>query len=206
MSGGSDAPPAEVHIDDLRSPVLSDFQQAALAYGETLDLDFTVDGVLAQKLLELLEDAVPAPARIDDSLTGLGDTGPGVGEREGQVADQFTPFVEGACGNEPAKVHAVHDLFGRVDEVAGVRIPIATPDGAGEFASVTGLEEPDGGLAVLGDRFGLRVDLLIRQRLADVLVVEVVDGELSVPAALRCFICLRRSWKSAKTSGHSVHL
>jgi hypothetical protein len=39
---------AEIHIDDLREPVLNDFQKAALAYGETLDLDFTVEGILKQ--------------------------------------------------------------------------------------------------------------------------------------------------------------
>lgn len=74
MSGGSDAPPAELHIDDLRSPVLSDFQQAALAYGETLDLDFTVDGVLAQ-------------AR---EATGLADFGPDdFLERLGLLVDEW---------------------------------------------------------------------------------------------------------------------
>ncbi|MEO2167904.1 MAG: sulfotransferase [bacterium] len=38
----------EIHIDDLREPILNDFQKAALAYGETLDLDFTVSGILEQ--------------------------------------------------------------------------------------------------------------------------------------------------------------
>ncbi|MFP6663646.1 MAG: sulfotransferase [Deltaproteobacteria bacterium] len=40
--------PGEIHIDDLREPILNDFQKAALAYGETLKLDFTVEGILGQ--------------------------------------------------------------------------------------------------------------------------------------------------------------
>lgn len=38
----------EIRIADLRKPVLSDFQVAALEYGKTLALDFTIDGILGQ--------------------------------------------------------------------------------------------------------------------------------------------------------------
>ena len=37
----------KIDINDLSSPVLNDFQKAALEYGETLDIDFSRDGVLA---------------------------------------------------------------------------------------------------------------------------------------------------------------
>ena len=49
-----------IDIDDLRQPVLSDFQKSALAYGETLDIDFSVPGIL--------EEA--------EEATGLSDFGP----------------------------------------------------------------------------------------------------------------------------------
>ena len=49
-----------IDIEDLRAPVLNDFQKAALAYGETLQIDFSVDG--------LLDEARDA--------TGLEDFGP----------------------------------------------------------------------------------------------------------------------------------
>ncbi len=52
--------PDPIRISDLTNPVLNDFQKAAQAYGEGLELDFTVEGILAQ-------------AR---ETTGLGDFGP----------------------------------------------------------------------------------------------------------------------------------
>lgn len=84
MSAASSGRPADIHIDDLREPVLTDFQKAALAYGETLDLDFTVEGILrgareatglddfgAEDFLERLALLVDEWSS-DDQLTGIG--------------------------------------------------------------------------------------------------------------------------------------
>ena len=60
--------PESIRIADLREPVLDEFQKAALAYGETLDLDFTVEGILSQaREATGLEDFGP-----DDFLERLG--------------------------------------------------------------------------------------------------------------------------------------
>ncbi|MDG2303391.1 MAG: sulfotransferase [Candidatus Binatia bacterium] len=76
--------PEDIRITDLVDPVLNDFQKAVRAYGDTLELDFTVDGILAQaraatglddfgpddylERLGLLVDEWSA----DDGLTGIG--------------------------------------------------------------------------------------------------------------------------------------
>ncbi|MFM8303771.1 MAG: hypothetical protein ACKOA9_05660 [Actinomycetota bacterium] len=36
----------DIRIDDLAAPVLNDFQQAAVDYGETQSVDLSVDAVL----------------------------------------------------------------------------------------------------------------------------------------------------------------
>lgn len=67
--------PDDIRITDLTDPVLNDFQKAAHAYGETLNLDFTVDGILAQ-------------AR---EATGLDDFGPDdYLERLGVLVDEWS--------------------------------------------------------------------------------------------------------------------
>ncbi len=67
--------PDDIRIDDLIHPVLDDFQKAARAYGDSLDLDFTVDGILAQ-------------AR---EATGLDDFGPDdFLERLGLLVDEWS--------------------------------------------------------------------------------------------------------------------
>ena len=76
--------PEDIRIQDLNDPVLTDFQKAALAYGESLDLDFTVEGILAQaRAATALDDFGPEDflERLgllvdewgsDDGLTGIG--------------------------------------------------------------------------------------------------------------------------------------
>lgn len=67
--------PDDIRIDDLIHPVLNDFQKAARAYGDSLHLDFTVDGILAQ-------------AR---EATGLDDFGPDdFLERLGLLVDEWS--------------------------------------------------------------------------------------------------------------------
>lgn len=67
--------PDDIRIDDLLQPVLNDFQKAARAYGDSLQLDFTVDGILAQ-------------AR---EATGLDDFGPDdFLERLGLLVDEWS--------------------------------------------------------------------------------------------------------------------
>lgn len=76
--------PDDIYIEDLLEPVLNDFQKAAQAYGDGLELDFTVDGILTDarnatglddfgpedflERLRLLVDEWSA----DDGLTGIG--------------------------------------------------------------------------------------------------------------------------------------
>ena len=76
--------PDDIYIEDLLEPVLNDFQKAAQAYGNGLELDFTVDGILTDarnatglddfgpddflERLGLLVDEWSA----DDGLTGIG--------------------------------------------------------------------------------------------------------------------------------------
>ena len=63
-----------IDIDDLREPVLDDFQTAALAYGETLTIDFSVESILQE-------------AR---AATGLSDFGPAdFRERLGLLASEW---------------------------------------------------------------------------------------------------------------------
>ena len=73
-----------IDIEDLRAPVLNDFQIAALAYGETLQIDFSVDGLLDEaRDATGLEDFGPMDFRErleilasewgeDTGLTGIG--------------------------------------------------------------------------------------------------------------------------------------
>lgn len=76
--------PEDIRITDLLAPELDAFQKGALAYGETVELDFTVDGILSQareatglddfgaddflERLGLLVDEWSA----DEGLTGIG--------------------------------------------------------------------------------------------------------------------------------------
>ncbi len=65
----------DIRITDLTAPVLNDFQKAAQAYGDGLELDFTVEGILAQ-------------AR---AATGLDDFGPtDYLERLGLLVDEWS--------------------------------------------------------------------------------------------------------------------
>jgi len=76
--------PGDIRITDLLEPVLNDFQKAAQAYGDSLDLDFTVEGILAHaREATGLRDFGPQDYRerlsllvdewsSDDGLTGLG--------------------------------------------------------------------------------------------------------------------------------------
>ncbi len=58
---------SEIRITDLAHPELNEMQRAALAYGETLEIDFSREGILAQARAETgLEDAGP-----DDYLERL---------------------------------------------------------------------------------------------------------------------------------------
>lgn len=67
-----------IEVEDLRAPILNDFQKAALAYGETLEIDFSVDGIL--------EEARAA--------TGLKDFGPmDFLERLGVLASEWSEDV-----------------------------------------------------------------------------------------------------------------
>jgi len=73
-----------IDIDDLREPVLDDFQTAALAYGETLTIDFSVESILQEaRAATGLSDFGPADFRErlgllasewdeDNGLTGIG--------------------------------------------------------------------------------------------------------------------------------------
>lgn len=76
--------PDDIRIDDLLEPRLNDFQKAARAYGENLDLDFRVESILATACEETgLEDFGPDDFRErlsllvdewtnDAGLSGLG--------------------------------------------------------------------------------------------------------------------------------------
>ena len=76
--------PEDIRIDDLLEPRLNDFQKAARAYGESLDLDFRVESILATACEETgLEDFGPDDFRErlsllvdewsnDAGLSGLG--------------------------------------------------------------------------------------------------------------------------------------
>ncbi len=67
--------PEDIRITDLLEPELNEFQRAAQAYGDSLELDFTVDGIL--------EDARRA--------TGLDDFGPDdYLERLGLLVDEWS--------------------------------------------------------------------------------------------------------------------
>ena len=63
--------PDEIHIDDLASPQLSEIQQAALAYGDTLTVELNRDSILAEA----------------EAKTGLSDWGP----------DDFLPRLDLLC-------------------------------------------------------------------------------------------------------------
>jgi hypothetical protein len=67
--------PDDIRIDDLLEPRLNDFQKAARAYGESLDLDFRVESILATACEE----------------TGLEDFGPDdFRERLGLLVDEWS--------------------------------------------------------------------------------------------------------------------
>ncbi len=60
-------PATSIRIDDLASPVLTDMQKAAIAHGETLDVDLSVDAVLEAARAETgLHDF--GPADFEDRL------------------------------------------------------------------------------------------------------------------------------------------
>lgn len=60
--------PDDFYIEDLVDPILNDFQKAAQAYGDGLELDFTVEGILSEACRATgLEDFGP-----DDYLERLG--------------------------------------------------------------------------------------------------------------------------------------
>ena len=73
-----------IDIDDLRVPILNDFQKGALAYGETLAIDFSVEGILDEACSATrLDDFGPTDFRErleilagewdgDSGLTGIG--------------------------------------------------------------------------------------------------------------------------------------
>ena len=74
----------EIRITDLAAPRLSEMQQAAIAYGETLDVEITCDSILAEARAATRLDDFGAPDFLerlnllcdewggDDELTGIG--------------------------------------------------------------------------------------------------------------------------------------
>ena len=97
----------KIRIDDLANPQLTDMQKAALAFGESQDVDLTVDAVLGAAVAALALVAAPVPvAVVAVAAVHDADQAPGAVRTAGRPADQH-PRRHGANIEQSGRVAPV---------------------------------------------------------------------------------------------------